>query len=63
MSYYRETLKMLEALDDRLDDAPEAKFDIEGVARIELANILARALVLLRALAEDEALWEKFPER
>jgi hypothetical protein len=59
MSYYRETLEILEALEERLESAPEAKFDIEAVARIELANILARATVLLRALAEDELLWKQ----
>jgi hypothetical protein len=58
MSYYREVLEMVEKLEERLESAPEAKYDIEAVARIELANILARATVLLRALAEDEARWQ-----
>jgi hypothetical protein len=58
MSYYRETLEMVERVESHLESAPEAKYDIEAVARIELANILARATVLLRALAEDEVRWK-----
>jgi hypothetical protein len=44
----------LETLRERLEDIPEAKTDVEAVVRIELANVLARASVLLRALAANE---------
>jgi hypothetical protein len=61
MKDYREMLELLETLWERLENAPETKFDIEAVARVELANILARARTLLRALAEDEMLWRNEP--
>jgi hypothetical protein len=59
MKEYREMLRLLEEIRERLENAPEAQFDIEAVARIELANILARANTLLQALAEDELLWRE----
>jgi hypothetical protein len=59
MKEYREMLELLETLQERLEDAPDAKFDIEAVARAELANVLARARTLLQALAKDELLWRE----
>jgi hypothetical protein len=47
-------LEELEALEERLADAPEETSDVRALVRIELANILRRAAVLLRALAQGE---------
>jgi hypothetical protein len=57
MKHYREMLELLEKLQEQIDDAPEAEYNTESVIRIELANILARARVLLVALADDGELW------
>jgi len=46
-------LNALEALIDGIERMPEATRDTEAVVRIELANVLARAEVLLRALVAD----------
>lgn len=51
---YRKMLAQLEALQDSLEGAGEAKTDTEALARVYLARALARAATLLRALAADE---------
>jgi hypothetical protein len=51
---YRKMLAQLEALEESLDNAGEAKTDLEAYARVLLARALARAGSILRALAADE---------
>ena len=51
---FRQMSTDLEALRENLEDAGEAKTDTEALVRVELANVLARAGVLLEALAADE---------
>jgi hypothetical protein len=45
----------LEALEESLENAAESRTDAEALVRVELANVLARAGVLLGALAADES--------
>lgn len=53
---YRELLQSFEQFEGKLDDtnAEEARTNAEAVIRVELAEIIARAAVLIRALAADE---------
>lgn len=54
MTKYRDILTHIEAADDGLEDLPEATTDAEAVLRMDLANTLASALRIARALAADE---------
>lgn len=49
-------LALLEQLIEHLEDAPAAERDTEALMRQELANLLAKAAAILRALAADEKL-------
>jgi hypothetical protein len=51
---FAQMLTALDAVQESLQDAPEARIDTEALVRVELANVLARGAVLLRALAADE---------
>jgi hypothetical protein len=52
-------LEDLEAIEERLADAADEASDVRALVRIELANILRRAAVLLRALAQGEETGDK----
>jgi hypothetical protein len=51
---FAKMLTDVEAVRELLEGAGEARTNAEAVVRIELANVLARADVLLGALAADE---------
>lgn len=51
---WKSMLDLLESMREHLEDASEPESDLHAVVRVELANLLARASVLLKALAESE---------
>jgi hypothetical protein len=53
---FKDLLETFEKLESQFEGEREPVTDIEAVIRIELANILGRAGVILRALATDESL-------
>jgi hypothetical protein len=53
---YQDLLTQLEALTDACEGLPETQRDTEALLRVQLANALAEARNILRALAADELL-------
>jgi len=51
---YHEMLNAVLAAQEYLENAPDATRDTEALLRVELAEVLARATAILRALANDE---------